>query len=92
MSLFVVKIEPSHVKGKRLCATLSDGAKYNFGAEHGHTYIDHHGLTKRSSYRTRHMGSPKEKPLLEHLVPSPSVLAYYILWGPYTSIDQNIQY
>ena len=92
MSIQIVEIKPYHVKGKRLCATLSDGTKYNFGAEHGHTYIDRHDLTKRSNQRTRRFGSPKEKPLLEHLIPSPSVLAYYILWGPYETIEENIQY
>ena len=92
MSLAIVKIEPSHVKNKRYTVTLNDGRRFSFGAEHGHTYVDHHEMTKRTNYRKRHFGSPKEKPLLENLTPSPSVLAYYILWGQYTSIDQNIQY
>ena len=92
MSLAIVKIEPSHVKNKRYTVTLNDGRRFSFGAEHGHTYVDHHDMTKRTNYRKRHFGSPKEKPLLENLTPSPSVLAYYILWGQHTSIEQNIQY
>ena len=92
MSLAIVKIEPSHVKNKRYTVTLNDGRRFSFGAEHGHTYVDHHDMTKRTNYRKRHFGSPKEKPLLENLTPSPSVLAYYILWGQHTSIEKNIQY
>ena len=92
MSVQIVEIKPSHVKNKRYTVTLNDGRRFSFGAEHGHTYVDHHDMTKRTNYRKRHFGSPKEKPLLENLVPSPSVLAYYILWGQHTSIEQNIQY
>ena len=92
MSIQVVDIKPSHVKNKRYTAILSDGRRFSFGAEHGHTYVDHHDTTKRDNYRKRHFNSSRERPLLEHLTPSPSVLAFYILWGPYTKIDQNIQY
>ena len=88
----IVKIEPSHVKGKRLCATLSNGKKYNFGLDGGHTYLDHHDIDKRSNYRKRHYHNPKETNLLENLTPSASVLSYYLLWGPSVSLDENIQY
>ena len=88
----IVKIEPSHVKGKRLCATLSNGKKYNFGLDGGQTYLDHHDLHKRSNYRTRHYHNPRETKLLENLTPSNSVLSYYLLWGPHTSLEANIQY
>ena len=88
----IVKIEPSHVKGKRLCATLSNGKKYNFGLDGGQTYLDHHDLVRRSNYRKRHYHNPKETKLLENLTPSPSVLAFYLLWGPYTDLNSNVEY
>ena len=88
----IINIEPSKVKHKRYCIAMDSGKKYNFGLDTGSTYIDHHDTTKRDNYRKRHFNSSRERPLLEHLTPSPSVLAFYILWGPYTTIDQNILY
>ena len=92
MSIQVVEIKPSRVKNKRYTVTLNDGRRFSFGAEHGQTYVDHHSIQLRTAYRKRHFGSSKEKPLLENLTPSPSVLAYYTSWGRYETIDQNIQY
>ena len=88
----IVDVQPSKVKGKRLCAILSNGKKYNFGLDGGQTYLDHHDFNKRSNYRTRHYHNPKETKLLENLTPSNSVLSYYLLWGPHKSLDANIQY
>ena len=62
----IVKIEPSRVKGKRLCVTLSNGKKYNFGLDGGQTYLDHHDIHLRTNYRKRHYASQREKPLLEN--------------------------
>ena len=92
MYLAVVDISPSEVKGKRYTVTLNNGKKYNFGLDTGQTYIDHHDWTKRTNYRRRHYASPKEKPLLESLTPSPAVLSYYLLWGPYRDLQENIKY
>ena len=88
----IVDIQPSHVKRTRYTVTLNTGKKYSFGLANGKTYIDHHDWSKRTNYRTRHYASPKEKPLLEQLVPSPSARSYYILWGPHTNVQENIQY
>ena len=33
-----------------------------------------------------------EKQLIANLVPSPSLFSYFILWGPYTSISENIRF
>ena len=92
MSLAIVDFQPSHVKGKRYTVTLNNGKVYNFGLDGGQTYIDHHDWVKRTNYRRRHYASPKEKPLLEGLTPSPAVLSYYLLWGPHTGVQDNIQY
>ena len=56
----IVDIKPSNVKGKRLCATLSNGKKYNFGLDGGHTYLDHHDVNLRTNDRKRHYASPRE--------------------------------
>jgi hypothetical protein len=29
----------------------------------------------------RHLGNKKEKYLIDHLIPSPSLFSYYLLWG-----------
>ena len=71
---------------------MDDGKKYNFGLDTGSTYIDHHDWVKRSNYRPRHYASLKEKPLLESLTPSPAVLSYYLLWGPFITISDNVEY
>ena len=92
MHVAVVDTSPSDVKGKRYTVTLNNGKKYNFGLDTGQNYIDHHDWTKRTNYRRRHYASPKEKPLLESLTPSPAVLSYYLLWGPHTNLQENIQY
>ena len=92
MSLAIVDFQPSHVKGKRYTVTLNNGKVYNFGLDTGHTYIDHHDWVKRTNYRRRHYASLKEKPLIEQLTPSPAVFSYYILWGPHTGVQDNIQY
>ena len=92
MYLAVVDISPSDVKGKRYTVTVNNGKKYNFGLDTGQTYIDRHDWTKRTNYRRRHYASPKEKPLLESLTPSPAVLSYYLLWGPHTNLQEYIQY
>ena len=88
----IVDIQQSHVKGKRLCATLNNGKQFNFGLDNGQTYIDHHDWVKRTNYRRRHYASPKEKPLLESLTPSPAVLSFYLLWGPHTDLNSNVEY
>ena len=38
------------------------------------------------------MGNKTENHLIKNLIPSPSLLSYYILWGPHTNIHQNIKY
>jgi delta 1-pyrroline-5-carboxylate dehydrogenase len=30
--------------------------------------------------------------LIDNLIPSPSLMSLYILWGPYTNIDKNIKF
>ena len=88
----IVKIEASPLKYKRYQITMDSGKKISFGLKDGSTYIDHHDKVLRNAYRARHYANATEKQLIDNLVPSPSLLSYYILWGPNTDIYENIKY
>ena len=88
----IVKIEPSDVQNKRYRVILNDGKMYNFGLYDGNTYIDHHNIKLRDAYQKRHLGNKIENNLIKNLIPSPALFSFYILWGPYTSVSQNIKY
>lgn len=70
---------------------MDNGKKYDFGLANGSTYIDHGNEAKRLAYLRRHYANATEKTLIDNLVPSPSLFAAYILWGPYRSIKENIE-
>lgn len=82
----------SPVKTKKYRALMSDGSKIDFGLKSSSTYLDHKDKTKRNNYRARHLGKNKEYYLIKNNIPSPALLSYYLLWGPYTSLHQNINY
>jgi hypothetical protein len=88
----IVDIKPSNRANKRFQVTLNNGKKYHFGYKHGSTYIDHHDKTKRINYWSRHGGNPIEHQLINNLIPSPSLLSAYLLWGPYEDINLNIDF
>ena len=88
----VIKIEPSDVQNKRYKVMLDDKKIYNFGLRDGNTYIDHHNIKLRDAYQKRHLGNKIENELIKHLIPSPALFSFYILWGPHHSIYQNIKY
>jgi len=99
----IISIEKSPVKNKRFRVVVSSEGRgrggnlgfptktYDFGLSGGSTYIDHHDKSKREAYRKRHYANLTEKKLIDNLVPSPSLFAYYILWGDSTDINKNIQ-
>ena len=86
----IVSIEDSRRKTKRYRVYLEDGSHYDFGLKGGDTYIDHKNKQKRENYRKRHLGNKIEKHLISHLIPSSSLMSYWILWGPSTDIMKNI--
>ena len=92
----IVKIEPSSLATKRYTATMDTGKKINFGfkadGKTGYTYIDGAGVIARENYRKRHLANSTEKTLINNLVPSASLFAYYLLWGPYTALRQNLKH
>jgi hypothetical protein len=87
----IVSIEPSPLKNKRFRITMDNRKSYDFGLKGGSTYIDHHDKQKRDAYRKRHYANATEKKLIDNLVPSASLFAYYILWGDSTDINTNIK-
>lgn len=86
----IVKIDESPLKNKRYRVTLDNGKTYDFGLKGGQTYIDHNNKDKRENYRKRHLGNQTERNLIENLVPSPALFSYALLWGQYTSLQENI--
>ena len=88
----IIKIEKSHKKNKRFTITMNNNKKYDFGLINGSTYIDHHDKQKRDNYIKRHISNDTEYNLIMNLIPSPSLFSLVILWGPYTSINENINY
>ena len=82
----------SPVKNKKYRAIMSDGSKIDFGLKGSSTYLDHKDETKRNKYRVRHLANDKEKSLIKSLIPSPTLLSYYLLWGLNSNLEYNIKY
>lgn len=88
----IIKLTDSPLKMKRFRAFMDTGKHFDFGLKGGSTYIDHKDLTKRENYRKRHLANSIENKLITNLIPSPSLMAFYLLWGKYTDIYKNINY
>lgn len=87
----IVDIKKSDRKNKRFKVLLDNGDIYHFGLIDGSTYIDHNDEILRNNYIKRHYSLKKEKPFIKNLIPSPALFSFYLLWGPYTSIEKNIK-
>ena len=88
----IIKVVISPLKTKKYRAIMSDGSKIDFGLKGSSTYLDHKDETKRKNYRVRHIANNREHYLIKHLIPSPALLSFYLLWGPYDNLHHNIQY
>jgi hypothetical protein len=75
---------------KKYRVYLDDGTYYDFGLDKSKTYLDHHDKQIRKNYRLRHLGNATERQLIESLTPSPSLFAYFLLWGDSISLIDNI--
>lgn len=64
---------------------------YDFGYPEAYTYLDGASDAIRAAYRARHYANKIEKELITNLVPSPSLFAYYLIWGESRDIDKNIK-
>jgi hypothetical protein len=82
----------SPIKNKKYRAYIDNGKYYDFGLKGSSTYLDHKNIKMRDNYRKRHLGNKIESNLINNLIMSPSLLSYYLLWGPYTELDENIKF
>jgi hypothetical protein len=87
----IVSIETSSKKNKRYMAVMKNGRSYDFGLKDGSTFIDGENETTRDNYRKRHYTNPKEKYLIDNLIPSPALFSYSLLWGASRDIHNNIK-
>jgi hypothetical protein len=79
-------------KPKKRFVAVINGKKIYFGQPDANTYIDGADDTTRDNYRKRHYANKTEKYRIDNLIPSPSLLSWYILWGDSHSICKNIKY
>jgi len=81
----------SPLKTKKYRAIMSDGSKIDFGLKGSSTFLDHHDKTKRHNYRIRHLANDREHYLIKNVIPSPSLLSFYLLWNT-ENLEHNILY
>lgn len=90
----LLSIKPSPKPNKRLRATfrLESGKlqTIDFGYKGGETYIDHKNKDKRRAYVARHR--PREENIWRNTGKAPASLSRYVLWGPSTDIEKNIEF
>lgn len=89
----IIKIVNSPKKNKRFRIYMNDSKFYDFGLKNPvkGTYIDHKDKKIRENYRKRHLNNKNEYDLITNLIPSPSLFSFYILWGDYDNINDNIK-
>ncbi len=88
--LQITEIIESPLENKKYRAYTNDGKHYDFGLKGSKTYLDHHKFL-REKYRVRHLANEKEYYLIDNAIMSPALLSYYISWGNYSKIEDNIQ-
>jgi len=79
-ALQILKLERSQRKGKKLCATLSDGRRIDFGSDVSTTYSEGAPEKKMQAYFARHLANPVEGRKIRDLEMSPALLSAYVLW------------
>ena len=93
MPVEILDLIASPKSQKRFRIKIKDGdavKEYDFGLDGGATYIDHQDTKKRSAYWARHCGNPKEKQLINNVIPSPSLFSARLLWGSSTDLCDNL--
>jgi hypothetical protein len=92
----LLSIKPSERPTKKYVATFctcegptkccdTNRKKVNFGAKGSSTYLDHKDEAKRKAYIARHkVNEDFDKPM------TPGSLSKNLLWGPTTSLRENI--
>ncbi len=74
---------------------MDTGKTIDFGYETSKTYLDHKDKAKREAYISRHLANETEKKLIYHLVPSPALFSYALLWSglnpEITTLNGNVK-
>ena len=89
--LQITEIIDSPLENKKYRAFTNDGKHYDFGLKGSKTYLDHNNQYLRENYRKRHLANEKEYYLIDNAIMSPALLSYYLLWGNYIKLEDNIQ-
>ena len=90
--LQITEIIESPLENKKYRAYTNDGKHYDFGSKGSKTYLDHHDQFLREKYREWHLANEKEYYLIDNAIMSPALLSYYISWGGYRKLEDNIQH
>jgi hypothetical protein len=88
----LLRVVPSTTAGKKWTAVFRNKEtgrekRTSFGARGMDDYTITHDKVRRDLYRQRH-----SKDLATKDVTRAGYLSYYILWGPSTSLQENIRY
>jgi hypothetical protein len=87
----IIELKESPLENKKYRAFTNDGKHYDFGLKGSKTYLDHNNQYLRENYRKRHLANEKEYYLIDNAIMSPALLSYYLLWGNYIKLEDNIQ-
>lgn len=94
----IIKIINSPLATKRFRAEVEtkDGIQiidfgYKRNGQYGTTFIDGADAVKKNNYWKRHLANETEFRLIKNLIPSPSLLSAYILWGHTRDVGKNRQ-
>jgi len=81
----LLSVKKSTRKGKKLMATFDDGTTTHFGATGYDDYTLKKDKDQRDRYRARHASGKNAS------AKTADALAYHLLWGESTSLQQNIK-
>jgi hypothetical protein len=92
----IISIVSSPIEHKRFRAfiKMKDGSikHVDFALKNANTFLDTRTESERINYIKRHLKNPNENHLIHDLTVSPALLSFYITWGPYKSLQKNIDH
>jgi len=89
----IIDFSNSTKPNKRYRITLREGdteKSWDFGAKHGHTFIDHADPVKRYNYWRRHLANPVERERIQNNIPSNALFSAKLLWGDSADLIENL--
>ena len=81
----LLSVKKSTRQYKKLMATFDDGTTTHFGDNRYSDYTIHKDKDRRENYRSRHASGKNAS------AKTADALAYHLLWGDSTSLQQNIK-